>query len=130
MVHLSVHLIEEENLGGPVHYRYMYRIERELGHLKSFVRNKAQAEDSIAESYIIEESLTFCFRYIEDIATRFNRPRHVCDASNQNESSFASSIFPRLGKPVGVSLGFTLTHMQKVYRYVLLNYAIVTPFVE
>lgn len=28
MVHLTVHLIEEAKLGGPVHYRYMYPIER------------------------------------------------------------------------------------------------------
>jgi len=28
MVHLTVHLVEEEKLGGPVHYRYMYPIER------------------------------------------------------------------------------------------------------
>ncbi|XP_028193133.1 uncharacterized protein LOC114378691 [Glycine soja] len=62
MVHLTVHLIEEAKLGGPVHYRYMYPVERELGHLKSFVRNKAQPEGSIAEGYLAEESLTFCSR--------------------------------------------------------------------
>lgn len=28
MVHLTVHLIEEAKLGGPVHYRYMYPVER------------------------------------------------------------------------------------------------------
>ena len=28
MVHLTVHLIEEAKLGGPVHYRYMYLVER------------------------------------------------------------------------------------------------------
>jgi len=37
---------------------YFYR---ELGHLKSFVRNKAQPEGSIAEGYLTEESLTFLF---------------------------------------------------------------------
>ncbi|XP_045831553.1 uncharacterized protein LOC123922941 [Trifolium pratense] len=132
MVHLTVHLTEEAKLGGPVHYRYMYPIERELGHFKSFVRNKAQPEGSIAEGYLAEESLTFCSRYIEDIETRFNRPRRVCDDLNEDESSSASSIFPRLGKPVGASSMFTLTQMQKlqVHRYVLLNCAAVTPFVD
>ncbi|WVZ26448.1 hypothetical protein V8G54_004992 [Vigna mungo] len=43
---------------------------KELGHLKTFVRNKAQLEGSIAEGYLAEESLTFCSRYIEDIETR------------------------------------------------------------
>jgi hypothetical protein len=28
MIHLTVHLVEEAQLGGPVHYRYMYPVER------------------------------------------------------------------------------------------------------
>ena len=28
MVHLTIHLISEAKLGGPVHYRWMYPIER------------------------------------------------------------------------------------------------------
>ncbi|WVZ18489.1 hypothetical protein V8G54_005811 [Vigna mungo] len=114
MVHLTVHLVEEAKLGGP-----------------TFVRNKAQPEGSIAEGYLAEESLTFCSRYIEDIETRFNRQRRVCDNPNDNEC-FVSSIFPLGGKVVGGSSMFTLTHMQKLqaHRYVLLNCAIVTPFVE
>jgi hypothetical protein len=28
MVHLVVHLVEEAKLGGPIHYRWMYPIER------------------------------------------------------------------------------------------------------
>ena len=104
---------------------------RELGHLKTFVRNKAKPEGSIAEGYLAEESLTFCSRYIEDIETRFNRPRRVCDKTGDNEP-FLSSIFPQGGKPVGGSSNFTLTQMQKLqaHRYVLLNCPIVTPFVE
>ncbi|XP_025661460.1 uncharacterized protein [Arachis hypogaea] len=77
MVHLTVHLVDEAKLGGPVHYQYMYPIERELGHLKSHVRNRAQAEASIAEGYLAEECLTFCSRYFEDIETRFNRARRI-----------------------------------------------------
>lgn len=109
----------------------IYHYYRELGHLKTFVRNKAQPEGSIAEGYLAEESLTFCSRYIEDIETRFNRQRRVCDNPNDNEC-FVSSIFPLGGKVVGGSSMFTLTHMQKLqaHRYVLLNCAIVTPFVE
>jgi hypothetical protein len=111
----------------------LYNIYRELGHFKHFVRNKAQPEGSIAEGYFAEEALTFCSRYMDDdIETQFNRPRRVCDESNENEPSFASSIFPQLGKPVGAASMFTLTQMQKqqVHRYVLLNCAIVTPYVE
>ncbi|XP_061344016.1 uncharacterized protein LOC133289989, partial [Gastrolobium bilobum] len=44
MVHLIVHLVEEAKLGGPVQYRWMYPIERYLGQLKSYVRNRARPE--------------------------------------------------------------------------------------
>jgi len=36
-----------------------------LGHLKSFVRNRAQPEASISESYLAEETLTFYSLYKE-----------------------------------------------------------------
>ncbi|XP_060171665.1 uncharacterized protein LOC132602887 [Lycium barbarum] len=132
MVHLTVHLVQEAKLGGPVHYRHMYPVERELGHFKSFVRNKARSEASIAEGYLAEETLTFCSRYMEDIETRFNRPRRVCDDPNDIEPSGTSSIFPQLGKPASAPENLLLTHMQKLHahRYVLLNCAIVMPFVD
>ncbi|XP_016490283.2 uncharacterized protein LOC107810065 [Nicotiana tabacum] len=132
MVHLSVHLAGEAKLGGPVHHRNMYPVERELGHFKSFVRNKAQPEGSIAEGYLVEESLTFCSQYIEDIETRFNRPRRVRDEPNVTEPSGTSSLFPQFGKPASASITFPLTDMQKLqaHRYVLLDCAIVMPFVD
>ncbi|CAN1791692.1 hypothetical protein LINPERHAP1_LOCUS19427, partial [Linum perenne] len=74
MVHLAVHLPHEAKLGGPVQYRWMYPIERFLGTLKGFVRNKAHPEGSIAESYIVNECLTFCSMYLDGIETQFNAP--------------------------------------------------------
>nr|GMC92021.1 uncharacterized protein LOC109173351 [Ipomoea batatas] len=74
-----VHLVDEVKLGGPVPYRWMYNIERYLGHLKSFVRNRTNPESSIAEGYIAEECLTFCSRYLDGVETRFNRSRRVDD---------------------------------------------------
>ncbi|XP_012840363.1 PREDICTED: uncharacterized protein LOC105960705 [Erythranthe guttata] len=53
MVHLAMHLPREVMLGGPVQYRWMYPIERYLGTLKGYVRNKARPEGSIAEAYIV-----------------------------------------------------------------------------
>ncbi|XP_052197234.1 uncharacterized protein LOC127804414 [Diospyros lotus] len=90
MVHLVVHLVNELKLGGPVHYRWMYPIERYLGHLKSSVRNRAQPEGSIAEGYLTEECLTFCSRYLEGIETRFNQLGRVDDQMTNNESSQVS----------------------------------------
>ncbi|GJZ84556.1 ribose 5-phosphate isomerase A [Tanacetum coccineum] len=74
MVHLTIHLIYEAKLGGPVHYRWMYLVEQYLMQLKSYVRNKAQPEGSIIEGYIKEECLNFYSRCFEGVETPFNRP--------------------------------------------------------
>ncbi|XP_075092873.1 uncharacterized protein LOC107767581 isoform X2 [Nicotiana tabacum] len=132
MVHLTVHLVDEIIQGGPVHYRWIYFVERFLGHLKSLVGNKPQAEGSIAESYIFEEALILCSRYFEDIECRVNRPKRFSDEPNHSNASERSSMFPQQGKPVGGSTTFSLTPLEKTqaHRYVLLNCAAVKPFIE
>ena len=106
-------------------------IIRYLGRLKSYVRNKAQPEGSIAEGYMAEEVLTFCSRYLEDIETIFNRSSRVDDRPNVGSSN-ASSLFPRIGKPVGGFTYFNLTPMEKMqaHRHILTNCKEVDPFLE
>ncbi|XP_057251763.1 uncharacterized protein LOC125498631 [Beta vulgaris subsp. vulgaris] len=79
MVHLLIHLVDEVKLGGPVHYRWMYPIERYLAFLKSHVSNKAQPEGSIAEGFLLWETITFCSRYLESVETMFNKPKRNDD---------------------------------------------------
>ncbi|XP_074352365.1 uncharacterized protein LOC141691534 [Apium graveolens] len=64
MVHLPVHLCKEVEFGRPVHLRWMFGIERYLGKLKSYVRNRSKPEGSIAEGYLAEECVTFCSRFL------------------------------------------------------------------
>lgn len=91
MVHLAVHLPEEAILRGPVHFGWMYPIERRLYTLKRYVRNMARPEGSIAEAYIAEESLTFCSKYLDDVETRFNRePRNK---GFSDESAYSVDVF-------------------------------------
>ncbi|MGN5995560.1 DUF4218 domain-containing protein, partial [Corynebacterium striatum] len=66
---MAIHLPDEALCGGPVHMRWMYPIERYLGMLKQFLRNRARPEGSIAEAYVLEEALTFVARYLEDKKT-------------------------------------------------------------
>ncbi|GJR54395.1 uncharacterized protein Tco_1404916 [Tanacetum coccineum] len=74
MIHLFVHLASEAKIGGPVHYRWMYPVERYLSILKSYVQNKSRPKGSIAEGYIVEECLSFCSLYLSpDIETEHNR---------------------------------------------------------
>ena len=74
MIHLVLHLPEEAILGGLVHMRWMYPFERYLKRLKDYVRNAVKPEGSIIEGYVVDEVLTFCSRYFDDVEMRFNRP--------------------------------------------------------
>jgi hypothetical protein len=74
MVHLAVHLPGEAMLRGPVQYGWMFPVERRLLTCKRYVRNTARPEGSIAEAYVVDECLTFCSRYFDDVETRWNRP--------------------------------------------------------
>ncbi|KAK7311167.1 hypothetical protein RJT34_09123 [Clitoria ternatea] len=134
MVHLVVHLAEEAKLGGPVHYRWMYPIERYLGLLKSYVTNKARLEGSIAEGYLMQEILTFCSRYLDNIETRWNRPARVDDRHDDDTqpTSRAAELFPHVGKPVGGSSYFTLTSVEKLqaHRHVLTNCPVVDCYLQ
>ncbi|XP_049349488.1 uncharacterized protein LOC125814082 [Solanum verrucosum] len=53
----------ELEIAGPIHYRWMYPIERWLYFLKSLIGNRACPEGSIAEGYIANECMTLCSRF-------------------------------------------------------------------
>lgn len=63
MTHLVIHLVGELEICGPVHSRWCYCIERYLGVLTKFVRDKSKPEAGMASGYMIEESLGFCTEY-------------------------------------------------------------------
>ncbi|KAL5582292.1 hypothetical protein UlMin_014734 [Ulmus minor] len=88
MIHLVLHLPEEAILGGPVYMRWMYPFERYLKRLKDYVRNAAKPEGSISEGYVVDEALTFCSRYFDDIETRFNRPDRNDDGIHRTSRLF------------------------------------------
>nr|XP_009803422.1 PREDICTED: uncharacterized protein LOC104248796 [Nicotiana sylvestris] len=98
MVHLAVHLPREAMYGGPVQYRWMYKIERFLCNLKRYVRNKARPKGSIAEGYLIDECLTFCSMYLTGIETRFNREDRNNDGSS-NKDEVILDIFSKSVRP-------------------------------
>ncbi|XP_016185161.1 uncharacterized protein LOC107626774 [Arachis ipaensis] len=107
MIHLTVHLVDG-----------LLLVDQYLGHLKQYVRNRAQPEGSIAEGYLSEEILTFCSRYLDNIETRINRPRRVDVLHNSGKS-----MFPAIGKALGAVSHFKLTPMEKhqAHRHVLVN---------
>ena len=104
---------------------------RLLGHFKSLIGNKSQAEGCIAEGQKIEEDLTLYSCYFEDIESSVNSPKRVNDETNHDEVLERSSTFPRQGKVVEGFITFPLTNLEKTqaHRYVLLNCASAKPFI-
>ena len=76
MVHLTIitiHLVQELFLCGPVHIRWMYPYERYFKTLKSFVRNMAKPEGCIAKAYEVEESCGLVSEYLSENVGSFRR---------------------------------------------------------
>ena len=93
-------------------YMLNFVLIRYLGHLKSYVKNKAQPEGSIIEGYLAEECLAFYSRYLNGIETRFNWVGWFDDFFSQFESYQESSIFLNIGQSIGKVLTFTLTQLE------------------
>jgi hypothetical protein len=71
MAHLTIHLVEELFICGPVHTRWMYPMERYMKSLKDCVRTKAPPKGSMAEGYMMDDTLGFCTEYM----SRFSATR-------------------------------------------------------
>ena len=108
----------------------MYPFERYLGKLKKYVRNKARPEGSIAEAYIVEESLTFCSMYLSGFETRFNR--HERNDDRQNEEISSLSVFNQRARPFGKREEIQLPRklIQKAHWYILNNCEELQPYLE
>lgn len=84
MTHLVIHLVDELEICGPVHARWCYSIERYLGVLTKFVRDKSKPEAGMASGYMIEESLGFCTEYF---ALYPHTRRRIWDAEEEMRDS-------------------------------------------
>ena len=95
---------------------------RYLCTLKSYVRNRACPEGSIAEAYLANECLTFCSRYMEggDSRSYWSR-KHENEI--EHEADKEGCLFPTIGQPYGKIEAFIMddkTWLQ-AHRYVLFN---------
>lgn len=81
----------------------------------------------------MQEILTFCSRYLDDIETRWNRVGRVDDEPiNIQPKTRIDELFPQEGKPVGGCSHFTLTSTEKLqaHRHVLTNCSAVDPYLQ
>jgi hypothetical protein len=123
--------VEEARVEGPVCYRWMYPIKRYLRTLKGYVRNKAHPESSIAEGYILEECMTFCSRFLQDVDTKLTRPeRH--ESASVNEPSSGLSLFGNTDycKKGGSMQAVCDEDMQRMRHYIITNCDEAIPLVK
>ena len=66
IIYLTVHLVREVKLCGPVHLRWMYPFERYMKVLKGYMKNRNRPEGCIVENYIAEESVKFYSEYLSN----------------------------------------------------------------
>ena len=118
MVHLTVHLVREVRLCGPVYFRWMYPFERFMKVLKGYVRNRTRPEGCIAECYIAEEGIEFCTEYLSNVVA-IGIPS-------------SSNIDQKVGAPIfgGHTMKVDSNLWLQAHHYVLKNTSIVQPYIE
>lgn len=110
MQHSLIHLVDEIELCGPVGGRWMYPCERYLGTLKSFVRNKAHPEASMANGYAAEEALGFCTEYLN---LQEHTKRHIWE--DAEEESMKASVVEGTGHVIQLSVA----ELERAHAYVI-----------
>ena len=98
--------------------------------LKEYVHNKARLEGSIAETYVADECLTFCSRYLNRVETRFNRLERNEDGGERQNTGL--SIFMKTGKSLSQGQIKVLSHNDWEYAhlYIAQNCEEAQPFIE
>ncbi|XP_019197730.1 PREDICTED: uncharacterized protein LOC109191558 [Ipomoea nil] len=93
MVHLTVHLVWEIKICGPVFLRYMYPYERYMGILKGYVRNRYRPEGSIIEAYGAEEVIDFCTDYLANVQSiGVSKSRHEGRLTGKGTIGFKTRV--------------------------------------
>ncbi|XP_073133711.1 uncharacterized protein [Henckelia pumila] len=117
MVHLTVHLVREVKLCGPVWYRQMYPFERFMKILKGYVRNRNRPKGCIAECYVAEEAVEFCSDYMSNV--------HTIGIPTSHRQL-------QLTRPLSGAVVYStsLDELHQAHRYVLENDVDVDPYIE
>ncbi|XP_031737548.1 uncharacterized protein LOC116402438 [Cucumis sativus] len=122
MIHLTVHIVREVKLCGPIYLRWMYPFERFMKVIKNSVRNRYRPEGCIAESYLIEEAVEFCTDFlsgVDPIGLGTRKSQDHLDTLN-------------IGRPLSTGVPFKPQQelLHKAHQYVLENTVDVQPYTE
>ena len=105
-------------------------MERYLGDLKSFVHNRSHPEGSIAEAYLVKESLTFCSRYLSSaVDTMMNRmTRNSNDTPSICHPIGGKKLVSVDNKSLNQAHGYILFNCDEVQEYIRYNHLLDTTF--
>ena len=81
--HYLIHQVEDIELCGPVHSRFMWMVERYLKFMKGLVRQRALAEGYMMEGYMLYQNLLYVSEYIPNLASKLNL-HCICDPYSTN----------------------------------------------
>ena len=65
MSHLPIHLVQQLDICGLVHTRWMNPMKRSLKTLKEYMRLRSNPEGSMVQGYIMDEAMGFCTEYVQ-----------------------------------------------------------------
>ena len=97
---------------------------------KGFVHTRSHPEGSIAESYLFDETLTYCSRHIKG-ETQFTRQIRN-DQGLGMETSSTTPFFSNLGRGLVGKHSVLLDNKTwiQAHRYVLFNYDHIEPYLK
>ncbi|XP_074347531.1 uncharacterized protein LOC141686391 [Apium graveolens] len=91
MIHLSVHLVREVKLCGPIFLRWIYPFKRYLKAFKGYVRNPAHPEGCIAEAYVAEEAVECLVNFEKSTVGVSQNAKYEQNARPLSDSDFSRS---------------------------------------
>ncbi|XP_042409933.1 uncharacterized protein LOC121999300 [Zingiber officinale] len=119
MLHLTVHLVREVRLCGPVYFRWMYPFERCMKVLKSYVGSRKHPEGCIVQRYLAEEAIEFCSEYLNGVDP-IGVPQSIRD-SKANISGLQACNTPIVVPQVDLQQAHltVLENMEEVSPYII-----------
>ncbi len=121
MVHLILHLVDELDMCGLVHTRWMYCVERLNKILKGYVWNMVQLKASMATRYLMDETLGLNTEYMDQFQPS---KRRIWDLDEEE------SICGEVLEGASIQIELIVTQRNMARNYVFNNTNIMAPWVR
>jgi hypothetical protein len=121
MVHLILHLVDELDMCGLVHTRWMYCVECLNKILKGYVWNMVQLKASMATRYLMDETLGLITEYMDQFQPS---KRRIWDLDEEE------SICGEVLEGASIQIELIVTQRNMARNYVFNNTNIMAPWVR